>query len=59
MGSLQLKNDLRDFIADDLAIYDTDQQDELLSMVFIWASLQNAKWHKICQDSLPSNPKSK
>lgn len=59
VGSLQLKNDLRDFIADDLAIYDTDQQDELLSMVFIWASLQNAKWHKICQDSLPSNPKSK
>lgn len=59
VGSLQLKNDLRDFIADDLAIYDTDQQDELLSMVFIWTSLQNAKWHKICQDSLPSNPKSK
>lgn len=59
VGSLQLKNDLRDFIADDLAIYDTDQQDELLSMVFIWASSQNEVWHKICQDSLPSNPKSK
>ena len=59
VGSLQLKNDLRDFIADDLAIYDTDQQDELLSMVFIWASSQNEMWHKICQDSLPSNPKSK
>lgn len=59
MGSLQLKNDLRDFIADDLAIYDTDQQDELLSMVFIWASSQNEMWHKICQDCLPSNPKSK
>ena len=59
VGSLQLKNDLRDFIADDLAIFDTDQQDELLSMVFIWASSQNEMWHKICQDSLPSNPKSK
>lgn len=59
VGFLQLKNDLRDFIADDLAIYDTDQQDELLSMVFIWASSQNEMWHKICQDSLPSNPKSK
>lgn len=59
VGSLQLKNDLRDFIADDLAIYDTDQQDELLSMVFIWASSQNEMWHKICQDSFPSNPKSK
>lgn len=57
VGSLQLKNDLRDFIADDLAIYDTDQQDELLSMVFIWASLQNAKWHKICLNSISSNPK--
>lgn len=56
VGSLQLKNDLRDFIADDLAIYDTDQQDELLSMVFIWASLQNAKWHKICLNSISSNP---
>ena len=57
VGSLQLKNDLRDFIADDLAIYDTDQQDELLSMGFIWASLQNAKWHKICLNSISSNPK--
>ena len=59
VGSLQLKNDLRDFIVDDLAIYDTDHQDELLSMVFIWASSQNEMWHKICQESLPSNPKSK
>lgn len=56
VGALQLKNDLRDFIADDLAIYDTDHQDELLSMVFIWASLQNAKWHKICLNSISSNP---
>lgn len=56
VGALQLKNDLRDFIADDLAIYDTEQQDELLSMVFIWASLQNAKWHKICLNSISSNP---
>ena len=56
MGSLQLKHDLRDFIADDLAIYDTEQQDELLSMVFIWASLQNTKWHKICLNSISSNP---
>lgn len=58
-GSLQLGKDLRDAIAVDLAIYDTKQQSELLSMVFIWASLQNEVWHKICQDSLPSNPKSK
>ncbi len=56
VGALQLKNDLRDFIADNLAIYDTEQQDELLSMVFIWASLQNAKWHKICLNSISSNP---
>lgn len=58
-GSLQLGKDLRDAIVVDLAIYDTKQQSELLSMVFIWASLQNEVWHKICQDSLPSNPKSK
>lgn len=58
-GSLQLGKDLRDAIAVNLAIYDTKQQSELLSMVFIWASLQNEVWHKICQDSLPSNPKSK
>ena len=35
VGALQLKNDLRDFIADDLAIYDTDHQDELLGIRYV------------------------
>lgn len=56
-GSSQLTKDLRDFIAGTLSIFDTELQNLLLSMVFIWASSQNAKWHKICSRSVPSNKK--
>lgn len=53
-GSTDLIWDLREYMASNLCIIDTNVQNKLLSMSFIWASLQNKKWHIICYQSLPS-----
>lgn len=55
VGSADLIWELREYMASSLSIIDTQVQDKLLSMSFIWASLQNKKWHLICSQSLPSS----
>lgn len=54
-GSENLIFDLRDYMANNMGIIDTNTQNKLLSMAFIWASLQNNKWHSICSQCIPSN----
>ena len=50
---LSLVWDLREFLAEQCDIIDTDVQNDLLSIAFKWASLKNKKWHLICAQSMP------
>ena len=52
-GTAELIWDLREYMVS-LCIFDTQVQDKLLSLSFIWASLQNEEWHMICSQSHPS-----
>ena len=52
-GSYSLVWDLREFLAEQCDIIDTDVQNDLLSIAFKWASLKNKKWHLICAQSMP------
>lgn len=56
-GSTRLKMELREFLSQELDIIDTEIQDNILSMAFIWASLQNKKWYDICSQSMSLNKK--
>jgi energy-coupling factor transporter ATP-binding protein EcfA2 len=47
-ASSQFILELRDFMSTDLDIIDTEDQNKLLSMAFIWAAKQDSKWHDIC-----------
>lgn len=53
-GAVDLIWDLKEYMVSYLCIVDTQVQDKLLSMSFIWASLQNKKWYIICSKSLLS-----
>lgn len=57
-GTAELIWDLREYMVS-LCIFDTQVQDKLLSLSFIWASLQNEEWHMICSQSHPSFMNSK
>lgn len=53
IGSSSLIWDVREFLTDECEITDPKLQNEFLSKAFIWASLKNKKWHKICSQSMP------
>lgn len=46
-ASSQFKSDLRDFMSTELDIIDTEIQNQLLSMAFVWAAKQNKRWYDI------------
>lgn len=56
-GSYSLVWDVREFLAEQCDIIDTDVQNDLLSIAFKWASLKNKKWHLICAQSMPKPQK--
>lgn len=45
--------ELREDMASRLSIIDSETQNKLLSLSFIWASKQCSKWHKLCSQSMP------
>jgi hypothetical protein len=56
-GSASIIWEIRNFLANNCAIIDTNIQNDLLSMTFKWASLQNKKWYSICIQSMPQSNK--
>jgi energy-coupling factor transporter ATP-binding protein EcfA2 len=55
-GSTSLIWSIRNLLAEKCDIIDTNIQNNILSMTFKWASIQNNKWHTICSQCMP-NPK--
>lgn len=54
-GSCSLIWDVREFLAEQCEIIDTDAQNNILSIAFKWASSKNKKWNLICAHSMPKS----